>query len=47
MIKSAQDITTLAVVVSAMANILFECVNVYQESELSILYTLRLDYEIP
>ena len=53
MIKSTQDITTLEVVVSAMPNILFECVwvdllwlNVYQESELSILYTLHLDYEI-
>ena len=47
MIKSTQDITTLEVVVSAVPNILFECVNVYWESELSILYTLRLDYEIP
>ena len=46
MIKSTQDITTLEVVVSEVPNILFECVNIFQESELSILYTPRLDYEI-
>ena len=46
MIKSTKDITTLDVVVSAVPNNLVECVNVYQESELSILYTPRLDYDI-